>query len=113
MQVKVISTLKTVILNQQHFIESSQRTLIAKNLMITGIPNDDIKWGDRRYIDEKEKVLAILDAIDVSLVENNYEIFLFAHHEKLTSSTQLISSNFEKKKTVLEHAKQLRECATN
>ena len=120
MQVKEISTLKTVILNQQLFIESSQRTLIAsqrtliasqrtliasqrtliaKHLMITGIPNDDIKWGDRRYIDEKEKVLAILDAIDVSLDENNYEIIF------LQISAQLIFSNFEKKKTVLGHVK--------
>ena len=74
MQEKEIATLKTVILNQQHFIESSQRTPVAKNLMVTGIPNDDIEWSGSRYIDGKEKVLAILDAIDVLLDENNYEI---------------------------------------
>ena len=56
-----INTLKTFILNQQLFIEKSQRALLGKNLMITGISRNDVEWGDNRYTDNKEKVEAVLE----------------------------------------------------
>ena len=42
-----IENLKKVILNQQTFIEASQRKQLANNCIISGIPNDDIVWGKR------------------------------------------------------------------
>ena len=110
-QDKEINTLKTVILNQQLFIEKSQRVLLAKNLMITGIPRNDVEWGENRYTDKKEKVEAVLEAIEANLTEDSYELKVFdADTDRPTFAAKLIFNDTETKNTVLVKASKLREC---
>ena len=54
---KTITTLKKTLVSQQEYLEQVQRNYLAKNAMITGIPNDPlIRTDDDQIVDSKEKV---------------------------------------------------------
>ena len=106
-----IEKLKRVILNQQTFIENSQRKLLAKNCVISGIPNDDIVWGDRTYIQDREKIDAVLKAIDIQLPNENYEIKIFnTNADKPTFTAKLLLTDYNVKKSIMDNASNLRIC---
>ena len=85
--------------------------MLAKNLIITGIPNNDIVWGDDTYSDNTEKVVVILGAINASLEDGSYVLKIFdSLPERQTFSAKLIFNDTATKNMVLGKAKQLRDC---
>ena len=106
-----INTLKKVILQQQIFMESTLRSKLAKNMMITGIPIEDVVWNEQTISDNNENVMAILSSIDISLNEDAYELKLFdSDNERPTFSAKLIFNDITDKNDVLSNAKKLQDC---
>ena len=106
-----INTLKKVILNQQIFMEESQRRNRANNLMITGIPTGDILYGNNRISENNGKVKAILEVINVSLEEDCYRMNVFnSSPDRPTYSVKLIFDKIDTKMMVLREARKLKNC---
>ena len=63
---------------------------MAKNVMVTGIPNEDIELDDVTLSDTSQEVDAILRGIDVVLHEDQYLIKTFeVHGDKPTHAVKL------------------------
>ena len=106
-----INTLKKVILQQQIFMESTLCSKLSNNLMITGIPVEEVVWNEQTTSDNNENVMAILSSIDISLNEDAYELKLFdSDNERPTFSAKLIFNDITDKNDVLSNAKKLQDC---
>ena len=108
-QGETISTLKKVILNQQEFLEKLQRDHLAKNVIISGIPNYDMTFRENTLSNTVEKVDAILNVIGVPMEENEYKLItLLAPKSRDTYTVKLIISSAETKRRILQNAKNLK-----
>ena len=72
-----IVTLKKVIVNQQVFLEQIQRTKLANNLMITGIPDTPLEVeGAQPIAETEEKVHSVLKELNPAVAVNDYTVHL-------------------------------------
>ena len=109
---KDIGMLKKTILNQQSFIEQTQRNSMIKNLMISGIPNVDMKIDNINCTDANQKVLGILSKIDDTITERDYQLQIFEPAEgKVTHSVKVIMNDVNKKKAIMNETKKLKDIA--
>ena len=110
---KTITSLKKTLVNQQEYLEQVQRNLLAKNAMITGIPNDPLVCEDNQIDDPKEKVEYVLSTLNPDLTNQDYTIRMFDPFTKLdgtiTHSAKVIFQSVEKKKDTLSNSKTLKD----
>ena len=107
------STLKKVLLNQQVFIEQCQRSNIAKNIMITGIPDTPLKVGASVMNSVEEKTLGILSELNNTIEEEDFEVKVFDPFTnaqgKTSHSVKVTFSSLDVKKKTLENTKNFKE----
>ena len=60
---KEVKTLKKAVFQQQVFLENTQKKELKNNLIITGVPNDDLVYEDMTYHSSNEKVTVILNVL--------------------------------------------------
>ena len=110
---KTISSMKKTIVNQQEFLEQLQRNNLAKNAMVTGIPNDPLIVGNNSVDDPKEKVIAILNELNPNLNEHEYSIYMFdpftRHDGTITHSAKVTFHSIDIKKQTLANSKTLKD----
>ena len=110
---KTITTLKKTLVNQQEYIEQLQRRDLAKNAMITGIPNEPLDRNGDQLDDPEEKVKAILNELNPDLTTQDYSIRLFDPFTRLngsiTHSAKVTFLSIDKKKETLANSKSLKE----
>ena len=102
--------LKKGIVNQQSFLEQIQCNNLIKNVMITGIPNNNVIIGNAHYSDTKEKIDGILRRIDVVLDYDDYELRTFEiSDERTTHAAKMIFKDIETKTRLMSQAKKLKD----
>ena len=110
---KTITSLKKTMVNQQEFLEQLQRNNLAKNAMITGIPNNPLILDNNPVDDPKEKVKAILNELNTDLSDQDYSIRVFdpftRHDGTITHSAKVTFHSIEKKKQTLANSKTLKD----
>ncbi len=102
--------IKKTLINQQIFIEQVQRNNLVKNLMISGISNENMLINGNELVDTNQKVIVILKQLDDSLNENDYELKKFDPPDgKETHLVKIIMNDIDKKKKILTEAKTLKD----
>ena len=105
-----VEQLKKVIVNQQSFLEQIQRNNLAKNVMITGIPNNDVIIGNVQYSETKEKIDGILRQIDVVIEDDDYELKTFEiSDQRTTHVARMIFKDMHTKVRLMTEAKKLKD----
>ena len=80
-----------------------QRNNLLKNLMISGIPNDNLKINVYEYIDTRQKVYGILKTLDDTLSDTDYRLKIFEPVEgKTTHAVKVMMNDVEKKKKIIK-----------
>ena len=111
-QSKDIESLKKIALAQQIFCERTQRKNLAKNLIITGISGistENLIYNNQASVTPEEKLHAILSGIDISLNQEQYELYAFPPGEGRNTHSIKITVNLDVKKQILERAKMLKD----
>ena len=72
-----INLLKRAIYNQQTFLENAQKRESRNNLIITGIPNNDMAHEDATFHTSYEKVMVILCEVCGNISAESYEVIVF------------------------------------
>ena len=110
---KTIVSLKKTIVNQQEYLEQLQRNNLAKNAMITGIPNVPLIRDDNSVDEPEDKVKAILNELNPDLTNQDYTIRMFDPFTKIdgtiTHSAKITFKSIEKKKETLSNSKSLKD----
>ncbi len=110
---RTITSLKKTMVNQQEFLEQLQRNNLAKNAMITGIPNDPLILDDNPVDDPEEKAKAILKELNPNLRDQDYSIRVFdpftRHDGTITHSAKVTFHSIDKKKQTLANSKTLKD----
>ena len=107
------ATLKKVILNQQTFVEQTQRSNLARNAMITGIPDTPLTIEGFVMNTTEEKVHGILDELNPDIKSEHYVIKVFDPFTNargvITHSAKIIFKTQELKKKTMEKTKMFKE----
>ena len=94
-------------------MEQLQRNNLAKNAMITGIPDDLLICNDNSVDDPEGKVKAILKALNPALRSEDYSIRLFDPFTKqdgaITHSAKVTFQSIDIKKQTLTNSKSLKD----
>ena len=105
-----LTNVKKTLLNQQNFMEQVQRTHLARNVMITGVPNDNLAINDSVLTNTDEKVLAILNQLDDGINDSDYELKTFEPPEgRTTHSVKVIFNCMDTKKKIITEARRLKD----
>ena len=108
-----IVTLKKTIVNQQKFMEQMQRNNLAKNIMITGVPDTALVIAGAEYNTPEEKIHAIIKELNPAVSPNNYKIKMFdpftAINGTVTHCAKVIMDTVELKQTTITNAKTFKE----
>ena len=115
---KTVATLKKVIVNQQEYMEQLQRNNLAKNAMITGIPNGPLVLNGNPVNDPEEKVKAIVNELNPDLNDQDYSVRMFdpftKHDGTVTLSAKITFQSINKKKETLINSKtRIRETSSS
>ena len=104
-----ITQLKKAVYNQQIFLENVQKKELMNNVIITGIPNDNVTIDDITYQSNEEKVALILtETCDINT--EDYEITPYkAAENRLTYVCKVVFKDFEMKMKVLKNAMKLKQ----
>ena len=110
---KTIVMLKKVIVNQQKYMEQLQRSQLANNMMISGIPDTPLVLEDAEKNTTEEKVEAILHELNHDLSADDYTVKIFDPYTKLdgtiTHSAKVTFKCVDTKKATLTNAKSFKE----
>lgn len=110
---KTIALMKTTIVNQQEFLEQLQRKDLAKNVMVTGIPDGPLLLDNDSIDDPMEKVKVVLREVNNNLNEDDYSIFMFDPFTKddgsITHSAKVTFTSIDLRKQILANSKTLKE----
>ena len=105
--------MKKTIVNQQEFLEQLQRNNLAKNAMITGIPDTPLIINNNSIDEPEEKVKAILNELNPNLRNQDYSIRVFdsftKHDGSITRSAKVTFTSIDTKKETLANSKTLKD----
>ena len=108
-----IELLKKISLSQQKLCENIQRNNLAKNIIISGIPVDDMTHNDVALTTADEKIVAILQSIGVSLEQQEYEFYSFPPGVGRNTHSAKLAVDLPTKKSIMSKAKCLKETVFN
>ena len=110
---RTITSMKKTIVNQQEFLEQLQRNNLAKNAMITGIPDTPLIINNNSIDEPEEKVKAILNELNPNLRNQDYSIRVFdpftKHDGSITRSAKVTFTSIDTKKETLANSKTLKD----
>ena len=110
---RTITSMKKTMVNQQEFLEQMQRNNLAKNAMITGIPNTPLVKDGMNVDDPTEKVKAILNELNPTLNDAHFSIRMFDPFTKedgtVTHSAKVTFQSIDMKKQTLTNSKTLKD----
>ena len=109
---KDVTLLKRTIYNQQVFIEGVQKRELRNNLIILGIPNDDLTYDGTVYQSSDEKVAVVLTELCPNIDTSAYNLTAFPPAEGRTTHVCKIAFNdYDTKMEVSSNCRKLKEKA--
>ena len=105
-----MSTTQGVCHGLRSFVGHDEKEHLNKNVVITGVPNDDLVFEGITYTTTKEKIAAVLQKVDIMITDNSYELISFPSAEGRTTHTcKLVFDNLQKKDSVIKNSKLLKD----
>ena len=107
---KEITLMKKAILNQQIFLETLQKRDLRNNVIVTGIPNNNLLIDGGVLQSDEEKITGIFCEIHDNLDINSFEIISFPPAENRdTHVCKVIFKEYELKRAIMGKSKVLKE----
>ena len=111
-QRKEVDTLKKVIYNQQIYLEGLRKKESANNIIVTGIPNNDLEYNDMIHTTTEEKVLVVLKELNPTVSAEAFKLIKFNPADgRDTHVCKLVFHEYRDKMNIYTKAKLLKENA--